>query len=163
MRMIRKLRVFRSLNSADRFTLLEAMALPICISLGFRVFGVARTQALLRGWALGGNAKPLAPDHDLEIRKACRAQRLVRQATGVAGSCLARSLTLWTILLRRGLSTDLRVGCRKRHGRIEGHAWLEYRDTPINDDRSETQTFVPYEQPVRFDMWRRIKGHGPVA
>src|SRR5580698_4701202 len=124
--MIRKLRVFWLLNAADRFALAAALALPICISLGFRVLGVPRTQALLRRWALSGNAKTPAADAELEIRNARRAQRVVKRTTGIAGSCLVRSLTIWTILLRRGLSTDLRVGFRKRGGRIEGHAWVEH-------------------------------------
>jgi hypothetical protein len=161
--MFRKLHVFLSLNAADRSALVEAMALPICISLGFRVLGVPRTQALLRRWALGGNMKTSEADRELRIRHARRAQRVVKRTTGIAGNCLVRSLTLWTILLRRGLPTDLRVGFRKRGGKIEGHAWIEHDDTPINEDIREARTFVPYEKPVTFDLWRRIGRKEPVA
>ena len=137
------------------------MALPICISLGFWALGVPRTQRLLRQWAVSGKTKELPIDNRFEIRQARRAQRVVKRAIGVAGTCLVRSLTLWTILLRRGLSTDLRVGFRKRQGKIEGHAWLEYGDAPINDNICVTQTYVTYEHPVSFDMWRRIKQSEP--
>jgi hypothetical protein len=154
---IRKLHVFWSLNSADRFTIAEALVIPICISLGFWVLGVPRTQALLRRWARGGKTETLAADLQLEIRNARRAQRIVRQATGLARNCLVRSLTLWTILLRRGLSTDLRVGFRKSDGQIEGHAWVEHDGVPINEDAGTIGTYVPYAQPVSFDLWRRIK------
>jgi hypothetical protein len=163
MLILRKLHTFWSLSAADRLRLVEALALPICISLGFRVLGVPRTQGLLRRWALGGPAKTVAADYELEIRQARRAQRIVQRTTGIAGKCLVRSLTLWTILLRRGLSTSLRVGFRKRGGMIEGHAWVEHEDTPINEDIGETRTFVPYEQPVTFDLWRRIRQDEPVA
>jgi hypothetical protein len=131
--------------------------IPICISLGFWVLGVPRTQALLRRWARGGKTETLAADLQLEIRNARRAQRIVRQATGLARNCLVRSLTLWTILLRRGLSTDLRVGFRKSDGQIEGHAWVEHDGVPINEDAGTIGTYVPYAQPVSFDLWRRIK------
>ena len=153
---IRKLRTFLSMNAADRWMIAEALALPICISFGFWVLGVPRTQALLRSWALAGKTDLLPADREREIFSARRAQRIVKRSTGVAGSCLVRSLTLWTLLLRRGLSTNLRVGFRKRDGRVQGHAWVEYGDAPINEDINEAKTFVPYSEPVSYDLWRRI-------
>jgi hypothetical protein len=67
-----------------------------------------------------------------------------------------RSLSLWTLLLRRGLVTELRVGVRKRDGHIEGHAWIEYRGLPLNEDEKILQTYEVYERPVSFDVnyWR---------
>jgi hypothetical protein len=144
------------MSAADRLTIVEALALPICISLGFRVFGVPRTQALLRRWAVAGKTALLPADRERGILSVRRAQLIVKRLTGVAGNCLVRSLTLWTILLRRGVSTNLRVGFRKRDGRIEGHAWVEYGDAPINEDINETRTFVPYSEPVTYDLWRRL-------
>ena len=52
---------------------------------------------------------------------------------------------------------NLRVGFRKRDGKFEGHAWVEYQDLPINEDPSEARTFVVHEQPVCFDLWRTQK------
>jgi hypothetical protein len=153
---IRKLRTFLSMNGSDRLMIVEALTLPVCISFGFWVIGVPRTQALLRRWALAGKTAIPPADREGEIFKARRAQRVVKRSTGVAGNCLVRSLTLWTVLLRRGLSTNLRVGFRKRDGRIQGHAWVEYGEAPINEDINETKTFVPYSEPVSYDLWRRI-------
>lgn len=161
--MLHRLHVFWSLNGAERAALAEALALPMCISVGFQMLGVPRTQALLRRWALGRKTRTLEAHHQLAIRDAQRAQRVVKRTTGVAGNCLSSSLTLWAMLLRRGISTDLRVGFRKREGEIQGHAWLEYNEAPITDDRSETQTFVPYEKPVSFDMLGRIKRNQPAG
>jgi hypothetical protein len=161
--LLRKLRAFRSLDAADRLAIVEALALPICISLGFWVIGVPRTQARLRKWALAGTTTNPHGDPEREIFKACRAQRIVKRSTGVAGSCLVRSLTLWTLLLRRGLPTNLRVGFRKRDGRIQGHAWVEYAGAPINEDINEAKTFVPYSEPVSYDLWRRIDRNDSAA
>jgi hypothetical protein len=156
------MRVFWSLTAANRSIIIEALVLPICITLAFRWFGVPRTQAMLRGWARAAKTGK-TPEYDLGIRYARRAQRIVKRNTGIAGNCLVRSLTLWAILLRRGLPTDLRVGFRKRDGQIEGHAWVEHNNVPVNESIVEARTFVPYEQPVSFDLLRRMERSEPVA
>ncbi|MDP9053679.1 MAG: lasso peptide biosynthesis B2 protein [Acidobacteriota bacterium] len=130
----------------------EALLLPISISVGARLLGVSRVQALLRQWSLR-TTRAAVPGPDL-IRDARRAQAIAKRLVGWGGNCLARSLTLWTILLRRGLSTDLRVGFRKREGRFEGHAWLEHEGAPVNETISEVLTYQPYERPMNFDQYR---------
>jgi hypothetical protein len=132
--------------------MIEALLLAIYIWIGSRVVGVPRTQAAVRRWAAQtGPDKISAVDL---IRDARRAQRIVKILTGIGGNCLVRSLTLWSILLRRGLPTDLRVGFRKRAGRIEGHAWLEHEGAPINEAISETLTYQPYDRPMNYDYLR---------
>jgi len=120
----------------------------------FSACGVPRTQALLRRWTGRGKSVTLEGSATDLIRRARRAQRITRNSTGLGGNCLVRSLVLWTMLLRRGLATDLRVGFRNRQGKIEGHAWIEHDGIPVNEAVSETQTYVPYEQPVSFDFLR---------
>ena len=155
MSIIGKLRVFRLLARAERWLTIEALLLPIAIPLGFHLFGVPRTQAWVRRWALVRKRRSTPSNATIDIRMACRAQRRVARATGFRGPCLVRSLTLWAMLLRRGLEVNLRVGFRKRAGKIEGHAWVEHGEVPINEAESETRTFVVYEQPVCFDLWLR--------
>lgn len=136
--------------------LMEALVLPAMIWLSFRTIGVPRTQGLLRRWATAGTT-----NHSVfgiaAIQRARRAQTLVRRNIGLSGNCLVRSLTLWAMLLRRGVSTDLRVGFRKRDGAVQGHAWLEYADAPVNEAIDEARSYVPYEKPISFDLWRQIR------
>jgi hypothetical protein len=164
MSIVRKLRVFWSLDPVERRLAIEALMLPMAIPLGFQLFGVPRTQAWVRRWARIGE-KRAAPSSrttsaTIDIRMACRAQGRVTRATGLLGPCLVRSMTLWAILRRRGIEVNLRVGFRKRAGKIEGHAWVEHDEVPINESESETRTFVVYEQPVCFDLWRRHSARG---
>lgn len=131
------------------------MFLPILISGGIRLFGPANTQRLLRHWALAGKCQLPPSDPLAEIRIAGGAQRIVRRTTGIGGTCLPRSLTLWALLLRRGLPTDLRLGFRRMEGKLEGHAWVEYQGTPLNDDRATIETYSAFKEPVSLDMWKK--------
>jgi hypothetical protein len=153
---IRKLRLFLRFAPEERWLTMEALLLPVAISLGFHLAGVPNTQAGLRRWARW-RKRQVAGNTESDIRMARRAQKRVLRATGILGPCLVRSLALWAMLLRRGHPVNLRVGFRKRAGKIEGHAWVECENIPINEDTSEAATFVVYEQPVCFDMWRTQK------
>ena len=132
--------------------MIEALLLAISIWIGSGAVGVPRTQSALRRWSAHTRPNKIGAV-DL-IRDARRAQRIVKMLTGIGGNCLVRSLTLWTMLLRRGVSTDLRVGFRKRNEKIEGHAWLEHEGVPINEAISETLTYQPYARPMNYDYLR---------
>ncbi len=74
--------------------------------------------------------------------------------TGIGGNRLVRSLTLWTMLLRRGVSTDLRVAFRKLNEKIGSHAQLQYEGTRINETVREAQTYQPFDRPINYDYLR---------
>ncbi len=150
---LRKLRRFWLLAPSERWSTIEAVLLPASITVGFRLLGVPRTQAWVRRWATTGIIRSAPGNAAEEIRMARQAQTRARRAIGIPSPCLVRSLTLWGMLLRRGIAADLRVGFRKRDGKIEGHAWVEHDRVPINEDQSEVETFVIYDQPVHFDLW----------
>lgn len=67
------------------------------------------------------------------------------------------------MLLRRGIETDLRIGFRKRDGKIEGHAWIEDNGLPINESQKEIQTYAIYDRPIHFDLWLRPKDREPAV
>jgi hypothetical protein len=145
----------REIGSERRAMLVEALILPPFIGLWFRLGGVPATQALLRRWARFGRLVSGSTDVDGAIVAGRWAQRFVSRRTGIGGSCLVRSLTLWTILLRRGVETDLRVGFRKTDGRVEGHAWLERGGRILNEQEEVARSYAASEGPMRFDVrWR---------
>lgn len=135
----------------------EAVLLPILIHTAFRTLGVPRTQALLRRWANRGFASAQSKDEFATIAAAVRAQKIVKRSTGLSGTCLVRSLALWAILMRRGVTTEIRIGYRKREGLAEGHAWLEHQGKPINEAEDVTATYVLFDRPVAFDAWRAMR------
>lgn len=107
---------------------------------GFRLAGVRRTRAVLGKWA-GDGRKP-EPEPSRTIQRARRSLVMARRGTGIAGTCLSRSLALWVILRRRGVETELQIGYRKRGDQFEGHAWLEFQGDPINENPAEAATYT---------------------
>ena len=150
---LRKLRAAVSLDARTRWLMLVSAILRVAISTGFRLVGVSETQRYVRTWASRAQNRQWFADPRELIRNAQRAQGVVRRNTGIGGRCLARSLTLWGILLRFGVATDLRVGMRKRNGLVEGHAWLEYQGVPINESGELIETYDVYPDPVSFYAW----------
>jgi len=48
-------------------------------------------------------------------------------------SCLAKSLALWWLLGRQGISSHLRIGIRKENEKFEAHAWVERDGIALNE------------------------------
>ena len=62
--------------------------------------------------------------------------RLVRAANSHSvrpAACLSRSLTLWWLLRRRGIESQLRLGVRKGEQGLDAHAWVELAGQVVND------------------------------
>jgi hypothetical protein len=85
------------------------------------------------------------------IVAARQAQGIVLRHTGIGGTCLVRSLTLWALLLQSRLESEILVGLRKRDGKIEGHAWVEYGGHPINEDPGVIGTYTEFADALSFD------------
>ena len=151
------MRRFGLLDLTTQLLVVETLALSAFIALTFRLVGVPQTQAWLRRWSEFFPARISREECHSAVLRARRAQYMVKRATGLGGMCLARSLTLWTLLRRRGIETELRVGYRKRDEKIEGHAWLEYDGAPINDDNDVTRTYTVADGLSAFDNWRQVK------
>jgi hypothetical protein len=61
----------------------------------------------------------------------------------MAFTCLRRSLVLLRELERRNLGATLHIGVRRRHGRMEAHAWVQVCDEVINDAPDVVRTYLP--------------------
>jgi hypothetical protein len=50
---------------------------------------------------------------------------------------------MWTLLRRRGVMAELRVGFRRREGKMEGHSWVELEGAPLNETLNAVLTYYP--------------------
>ena len=126
----------------------QAVVMMAAIRLGLRVTRFDRVRALLQ------RTVPARPgqtrSRQAESATVAQTARIVNLAARVApasSTCLHRSLTLWWLLARRGISSNLRVGVRRDDPRFQAHAWVEFDGTAVNQragkDHAEARDYAP--------------------
>ena len=137
-------RSLRQQSWRDRWTLLQAFAMLPASSLALSVLGYRRCHAALARLAPRPK-QPITPEQQVAL--AVRTARLVRAANSRSvrpAACLSRSLTLWWLLRRRGIESQLRVGVRKGEQGIQAHAWVELAGQVVNDAADVAQQYAPF-------------------
>jgi Transglutaminase-like superfamily len=66
-------------------------------------------------------------------------------------NCLPRTIVLWSLLRRRGIDADVRIGVRSdTEGAVKAHAWLEWNGEVLNDAADVARQYLPFNRPA-FD------------
>jgi hypothetical protein len=128
-----RLRRFSALERPAQGLLLRAMVLLPLVTLSLRWRGFQATQAALQRFLSNAN-KEL--DTDFVAKNTAVTARMVNAADRhglVHPSCLAKSMTLWWLLGRQGISSHLRIGIRKEKEKFEAHAWVEHDGAALNE------------------------------
>ena len=128
-----RLRRFSALERPARSLFLRATVLLPLVALSLRWRGFRATQATLQRSLLNDNQEREAA---LVSKSAAMIAHMVNAADRhglVHPSCLAKSLTLWWLLARQGISSHLRIGIRKKEEMFEAHAWVERDGIALNE------------------------------
>lgn len=143
--MLQSLRRFRALEQPAQRLFLRAFVLlhVVGLSLKFRGFDATRS-ALLKKLS---HATPQADLDSLNKRIALTAHMVnVADRHGlVHPSCLVKSLTLWWLLGRQGITSELRVGVRKKDGNLEAHAWVERERMALNEPEERHHHYAAFD------------------
>lgn len=138
-------RKFLALSWSERWLLVQAVSTLPLLTFAIAMLGPRRCY---RGLAC---ITPMVDESAFSEASAClqasRTGRLVRIASRrgpVRGSCLVQSMTVWWLLRRQRIPAELRIGVRKRSGRLEAHAWTEHRGSILNDDADVAERYVPF-------------------
>lgn len=101
---------------------IEAFALLSLFQLGLVCFSFKRVSSWQR--RLMGKVEPSDVD---ALALAKRVRYAIRRANGrVHGArCLADALAGQTMLGRRGVESELKIGVQKKDNKLDAHAWLE--------------------------------------
>jgi hypothetical protein len=139
-------RKLSSLSPPKRLLLAQACALLVLTTAALGLLGFRRWQATLARWtAERSPGRRQGPGADFEGAAARLVRAAARRLAG-ADSCLPEALVLWALLRRHGIDADLRLGVRKRDGRLEAHAWVERGGRALHD--AGAAAFAPFEQVI---------------
>ena len=140
-----RFRRFSALERPAQELFLRAVVLLPLVALSLRWRGFRATQAALQRFL--SNAKP-EPDAALVSKDAAVTAHMVNAADRhgmVHPSCLAKSLTLWWLLARQGISSNLRIGIRKEKEKFEAHAWVECDGAALNEPDERHHHYAAFD------------------
>lgn len=142
--MLSKLRRLADLTLLEQATLLQFIALSLCIKVALSVVSLPRLVSFLSG-------TPLSPVRKFTglLQTPSATERLfllVDLATRVShgdGRCLPRSLLLFWLLRADHRSVSVCLGVNKNLTTLEGHAWVEVDGVLLGDLVSFVDLYTP--------------------
>lgn len=138
--------IFWRLSWTERGLLVQAWVMLHGVALALRWVSFQRVYGLLERWS-SGSGRATGDEERILMRTRAMA-RLVRGAAAWSlphPTCLHRSLTLWWLLRRQGIASELRIGVRKEQGRFKAHAWVERLGVALNDRADVGRDFAPFD------------------
>ena len=80
------------------------------------------------------------------VRRAAQMVAVACRRQPLRSSCLPRTIVLWSLLQRRGIATDVRIGARSNsQGEFQAHAWLEWNGEVLNDVADVRRQYLPFD------------------
>lgn len=143
--MLERLRRFSALERPAQGLFLRAAAMLPVVAVSLRLRGFAATRTTLEKRLERSNSQI---DRECRGKQTALTARMVNAADRhglVHPSCLAKSLTLWWLLGRQGISSHLRIGIRKENGKFEAHAWVEHEGIPLNEAEEHHHHYAAFE------------------
>jgi len=142
-----RLRRYKALDAESRTLFWSAVRLLPQVTLSLRLRGYAKTEASLHSRAQG-HPEGIVAEQDVAVRTA-KTSRMVRAASqfgSIRATCLAQSLTLWFLLQQQNISSAIKIGVRKKDGRMEAHAWVERNGVTLNETDEVHEHYAPFER-----------------
>ena len=124
---------------------LRALAMLPLVSLSLRLRGFHSTRSTLQR-TLSYHTPEM--DSDSLNKQVALTSHMVNAADRhglVHPSCLAKSLTLWWLLGRQGITSRLRIGIRKENDQFEAHAWVEREGMAVNEPEEHHHHYAAFD------------------
>jgi hypothetical protein len=142
----RKAETWHSLSKSDRALVIRAMFLLPVVATSLKTVGLRRTQS----WLGRNGVRPTIPATEQtrsNVRRAAQMVAVACRRNPLRSSCLPRTIVLWSLLRRRGIAADVRIGVRSdRRGEFEAHAWLEWNGEVLNDAAEIGSHYRPFNR-----------------
>lgn len=143
--MLESLRRFSALERPAQTLFVRALvALPL-VGLSLKLRGFEATRSTLRKRALAATQRTGLDPLNKRIALTARMVNAADRHGPVHPSCLVKSLTLWWLLARQGIPSELRVGVRKEGGNFEAHAWVEREGIAVNEPEERHHHYAAFD------------------
>jgi Transglutaminase-like superfamily len=143
--MLENLRRFSALERPAQTLFLRALLLLPVVSLSLKLRGFQATRATLQRTL---SAPVPKPDSDFVKKCVPLTAHMVNAADRhgpVHPSCLAKSLALWWLLGRQGITSRLRIGIRRESEKLEAHAWVEREGIALNESAEHHRHYAAFD------------------
>jgi hypothetical protein len=144
---------FWNLPRYEKTLLFRASALLPLTNVCLRVAGFRRSKRLLEHLGVSGKATVAASTAEqlVAAERVARMVSVAEQWTFSSPTCLEKSLVLWRLLRRQGLSAQLHIGARKNDQALEAHAWVECQGVVLNDTAEVHRHYSRFDAPIAAD------------
>ena len=116
----------RRMRASDYLTATEVLALAVWVEIAIRVMPFSRVlERMTRASSPVADEAAVADAAANEYRRLLRFVTVAYDVLPLPATCLRRSLVLYALLERRGVSSRLRFGVAKRGPAFAAHAWVE--------------------------------------
>lgn len=135
---MKRLRHLLDLSAAERLLLIKALLVLIVVRLSLLILPFG---PFCRRWgSLIARAGMRPPRQSLPPRRVVWLTSVASRYVPGA-HCLARSFAAHLMLAQHGHRARMQIGVRKNDGRMEAHAWLEYRGVPLFESETHVEGF----------------------
>ena len=124
---------FKALPSPAKGLFLRALFLLPVLTCSLRFRGFGSTQKSLQNLLPTVSTPVSGPTAKSCVELTSRMVLAAAHLSPFPSTCLERSLALWWLLARQGISAQLRIGVRKDAARFQAHAWVENDGAAIGE------------------------------
>ena len=143
--MLKSLRRFSALERTAQKLFLRALVTLPLVALSLKLRGFDATRSTLRKKLSQPTAQTDSDSLNKQIALTAHMVNAADRHGLVHPSCLFKSLTLWWLLGRQGIPSQLRVGVRKEGGNFEAHAWVEREGIALNEPEERHRHYAAFD------------------
>jgi hypothetical protein len=144
----RKAETWHGLSKSDRALVINAVFLLPIVATSLKTVGLQRTQSWLTRNSLGPMVPPTKQTR-ANVRRTAQMVAVACRRHPLRSNCLPRTIVLWSLLRRRGIDADVRIGVRRdTEGAVKAHAWLEWNGEVLNDAADVATQYPPFNAPA---------------
>jgi hypothetical protein len=128
---------------AEKWLAWQTLMLSLLSAIALRLISFRRWTNILLASSRSrhrGLTTSAVGDVSVAVSYASVVDMVVRHIPWDLVTCLPRSLTLWWLLRRSGIESQLRIGVRREGERLVAHAWIVCRGTTLGETPHEPYT-----------------------